>query len=134
LLSIPQVKSLISSRPLPSTSSLVQYSLLHNHPAQYTGLLQTIHSISKHYIFQSITHTNMADTRKEPQTHQVALWYTSWQHVCALPHKMATKLEKSFSVLEYARCSSVIAVQRAFKPEHRKEPPCKQHSAVVSAV
>jgi hypothetical protein len=28
--------------------------------------------------------------------------------------------------LEYARCYSVLAVQRAFRREYRKEPPCKQ--------
>ncbi|PNF36342.1 hypothetical protein B7P43_G00512 [Cryptotermes secundus] len=39
---------------------------------------------------------------------------------------MATKQEKSFCLLEYARCSSVITVQRAFKREYGKEPPCKQ--------
>ncbi|PNF14136.1 hypothetical protein B7P43_G18364, partial [Cryptotermes secundus] len=32
--------------------------------------------------------------------------------------------KKSFCLLEYARCSSVIAVQRAFKREYGKEPPC----------
>jgi hypothetical protein len=46
--------------------------------------------------------------------------------ISAVPHKMATKLEKSFCVLEYARCSSIIAVQRSFRAEHREEPPCKQ--------
>ena len=40
--------------------------------------------------------------------------------------KMEGKQEKSFCVLEYARCSSVIAVQRAFRREYGKEPQCKQ--------
>lgn len=39
---------------------------------------------------------------------------------------MATKQEKSFCVLEYARCTSVIAVQRAFRRKYQQEPPCKQ--------
>ena len=39
---------------------------------------------------------------------------------------MATKQEKSFCVLEYARCTSVITVQRAFRREYGHEPPCKQ--------
>jgi hypothetical protein len=42
-------------------------------------------------------------------------------------YKMATKQEKRFCVFEYARCSSVIAAQRAFKREYGKEPPCKQN-------
>ncbi|PNF20161.1 hypothetical protein B7P43_G00613 [Cryptotermes secundus] len=41
-------------------------------------------------------------------------------------YKRATKQEKSFGLLEYTRCSSVIAVQRALRREYEKEPPCKQ--------
>jgi hypothetical protein len=56
----------------PSLSQTLQYSIpeqLVNNESQEicgkkfhnTGLLQMIHSFSKHYIFQSITRTNVID-------------------------------------------------------------------------
>jgi hypothetical protein len=46
--------------------------------------------------------------------------YTSWQHECSASQN-GDEAGKEF-LLEYA----VIAVQHAFRAEHRKEPPCKQ--------
>jgi hypothetical protein len=39
---------------------------------------------------------------------------------------MAAMQEKSFCVLDYARCSSVTAVRHAFRKEYQKEPPDHQ--------
>ena len=44
----------------------------------------------------------------------------------AVAPEMEAKREKSFCVLEYAKCSSVTAVQRSFRRQYGKEPPCKQ--------